>query len=116
MISHTMNPTGQANGGTDIGLPKGGTGVAAVTVHFKNPGLMLLRSIGVRSTAGRRMENRREKRMMDLFCQGRTGLRAKTGDACKPAHPYRPSARSALFASLNTSADFNQPAAPPDKD
>jgi hypothetical protein len=53
VISHAMHPTGQADGGTDIGLPKGGTGVAAVTVHFKYPGLVRFAAIGVRSTASR---------------------------------------------------------------
>ena len=39
MVADTVNPAGETNGGADIGLPQGGTGVAAVTVHEMYPGI-----------------------------------------------------------------------------
>ncbi|MNH90057.1 hypothetical protein D3C73_425900 [compost metagenome] len=43
MISHTMDPAGNADIGADIRLAEGCTGVAAVTMHVFYPGLMLER-------------------------------------------------------------------------
>jgi hypothetical protein len=74
MISYTMDPAGDADIGADIRLAEGCTGVAAVTMHDFNPGLMLWNGFyGVQSTAADRMENRREKRMCAPICQGCNG-------------------------------------------
>jgi hypothetical protein len=35
MVTDAVDPAGKANGRADIGLLQGGTGVAAVTVHFE---------------------------------------------------------------------------------
>lgn len=40
VIADAVNPAGKANGGADIRLAEGGTGVAAVTVHRIVPELL----------------------------------------------------------------------------
>jgi hypothetical protein len=65
MISHTVNPAGQANGFADMRFAKSGTGVAAVTMHF-----VILKHSGDHARVSRIL-NRAEKRMACPICQGK---------------------------------------------